>query len=853
LKDVKKDLFSSGDNKKKRKVRNRYASYLEPNEVEDGIKEKKYFKGNLRINAHNRTEAYATCEGLPLDVFIDGTIARNRALEGDIVVVELLKDLEKWKVYKDAKEEESEEVVDELLEGEAKGKPIEISREIQSQVDPLKEEDEEVDSHEDSAEVSSESLSLALKSLEIKDKSEEKKEVSPFKNKAGQPIQPTGKIVFVSESKCSKDQIGFIKPISEDGKTKEGERFCQFVPSDLKVPKMMVVINTVPDFTLDPSKYATKLVHVQMQNWKESSYMPLGKFIRVVGQAGDISAETDALLKVNRIEWAEKPWSPEILSSLPTQQYIIPNEEVEKRKDLRKTRIFSIDPATAKDLDDALHVTPLEDGNFEVGVHIADVSYFVVPGTELDKEAQHRSTTVYLIQKAIPMLPSVLCENLCSLNPKVDRLAFSVIWTLDPKGKILKEWMGRTVIRSCSKMAYSVAQLVIEGKVTSSWDQSTEQDLNELCKELGPYDGHTVPQVVGDILNLYSISSHLRKARYDNGAVGMNNAKFGFKLDDVGNPVECFEYVTREANHMIEEFMLLANIAVARKISTCFPDVALLRNHISPVERKLESFQAMCESLDLPAVDIQNSKEYGDSLTRLRQNLNPSVFSAIQTLGTRPMQLAKYFCSGEVERDLWHHYALNVDEYTHFTSPIRRYADIIVHRTLQAALSLENGSVSDPNVRKNVQDIPNQRKMHLIAENCNDRKLASRKAQEASAKLYLCLLLKAKPMIADAVIVGLGDRFITTIVPAIGTEVKIYTADLALKSKKYDEGSKSLALHWDPKVSPNQEDKEASGGVRQNLKVLDVIKVEVGIKPDKFPMDFQIKFHPFLGVSSTVA
>jgi len=615
---------SSGKKQQQKKQKDRYAPYITPEQVEAGLKNKTLFQGNVRINAHNTREGYVTCDGLELDVFIDGQTDRNRSLEGDIVIVEITTDVEKWKILKDAKDEAEEKIdqdADPVGEKSDEEEPAEGT--------PMKAEVDGITQKMSSTTVSDPDTAVTLTPEGPMQKGRTMSQKSPFVNKAGQNVQPSGKVVYLVEEKRSKQQIGFLDSQSEDGKVKPGDHFAVFKPTDIKIPKMSVPINTIPDFYSKSELYHGKLVHVEMTSWTTSSWRPKGKFVRVMGEAGEIQPETDAFLCVNRITWADQPWSNDILKDLPNKQYEISDEEISQRKDLRKYRIFSIDPPTARDLDDALHITKLDNGNFEVGVHIADVSYFVRPGSPLDKEALNRATTVYLIQKAITMLPNVLCENLCSLNPGVDRMAFSVIFTLSPEGKVLDEWFGRTVIRSCSKMSYNVAQLVIEGKLHESWDEVTDQDLPATHPQLGPYDGHTTKQMAEDISSLHNIAMHLRKGRYLNGAITMNNSKLGFKLDENGNPSEVFEYITKEANHMIEEFMLLANLRVAKKIAKAFPDIALLRNHPHPVERRLEGFAALCAELNLD-MDVSDSKKFSDSLDLLRKSMLKAKFSAVQ-------------------------------------------------------------------------------------------------------------------------------------------------------------------------------------------------------------------------------
>jgi VacB/RNase II family 3'-5' exoribonuclease len=207
--------------------------------------------------------------------------------------------------------------------------------------------------------------------------------------------------------------------------------------------------------------------------------------------------------------------------------------------------VFSIDPLTAKDLDDAVSIKALPDGTFELGVHIADVSYFVKPNTNLDSEALHRATTVYLVQKAIPMLPRLLCEELCSLNPGVDRFSFSVVWTIDADANFIGDpWFGKSIIRSCGKLAYEHAQALIDGK---TWDDLPPVTLS---------NNVSIDDIKNDTLFLFKISKILRKRRFDNGALAIQSIKLWFALDDVGNPIDTGVYRLKESNRLIEEVML---------------------------------------------------------------------------------------------------------------------------------------------------------------------------------------------------------------------------------------------------------------------------------------------------------
>ena len=301
-------------------------------------------------------------------------------------------------------------------------------------------------------------------------------------------LMPIGRVVGIVSRKDDQQFPGALEPYTNT-------RFVRFVPRDSRVPRMVIPIASAPeDFYSDPNKYKRQVYLAKMVAWRANAVNAVGEIVECLGKAGQIVVETDSILKERDIPTEE--FSPEVLADLPQigthEEWTIPPEEIAQRRDLRAHRIFSIDPLTARDLDDALSCTALGDGTFEVGVHIADVSHFIPQGSALDKEAAHRATSTYMPHTVFPMLPRLLCENLCSLVADVDRLAYSVIWTLDASGKKLSQWIGRTVIRSCGKLAYEHAQAVIE-------DESVRWSEGEYPVISQP---HTVAQVKQDIVNL---------------------------------------------------------------------------------------------------------------------------------------------------------------------------------------------------------------------------------------------------------------------------------------------------------------------------------------------------------------
>lgn len=330
----------------------------------------------------------------------------------------------------------------------------------------------------------------------------------------------------------------------------------------------------------------------------------------------------------------------------------VPDSEYASRLDLRNERIFSIDPPTARDLDDAVSIKLLDDGTYELGVHIADVSYFIAESSPLDIEASQRGTSVYLVQKVIPMLPRRLCEDLCSLNPDVDRLAFSVHWNVDIDGNFIGEpRFARSLIRSCAKLSYDHAQMVIDGK---SWK-----------KVPGIFIGNSMDMasVRNDIVLLYNLSKTLRQKRFENGSLTLKSHRLWFDMDDLGNPVGCGIYQIKEANRLIEEFMLLANIAVSHQLAMSFPEQALLRCHPPPLPQTLLDLASSLAVIGIK-LDTTSAKTLNASFEAIE---NPRHRDLIRSLAVKKMKRAAYFCAGSKDLSQYSHYALGVPLYTHFT------------------------------------------------------------------------------------------------------------------------------------------------------------------------------------------
>ncbi len=447
---------------------------------------------------------------------------------------------------------------------------------------------------------------------------------------------------------------GFAGVIERDNET------YFLVPSDLKMYTDIII----PKEKLNGAQIGQK-VFVEISDWKDQKKAPIGYVKEVLGNPNEHNVEMKAIA-------LEKGFSeifPQNVSAEAQKENDlgITENEIKNRRDMRDTLTFTIDPSDAKDFDDAISYKKLPNGNYEVGIHIADVSHYVKPGSALDKEAYERGTSVYLVDRTIPMLPEILSNDLCSLKPDVDRLTFSAIFELDKEGKVHNQWFGKTIIHSNKRFSYEEAQ--------DSLDDKNGLFHSELS-----------------VLN--GIAKKLTKERFQNGAISLDSDEVKFELDKDGKPIRVYVKKRGDTNRMIEELMLMANRKVAEFMSPKNKngDVFLYRIHDLPNKEKMEDLAFFLKKLGYK-VKLQNGVIPSDEINLLVHKMEDSPLrDTIHTAIIRTMAKAIYSTKNIG------HYGLAFKYYTHFTSPIRRYPDVVVHRMLESRI--EGKAISSDHLKK---------------------------------------------------------------------------------------------------------------------------------------------------------
>ena len=531
---------------------------------------------------------------------------------------------------------------------------------------------------------------------------------------SGGDTQPTGRVVGIARRNW-RSYVAHIdaSSVNERALATLGPQTLFASPVDRKIPR--IKIRTRQAQALLGCK-----ILVTMDEWKSTSRYPEGHFVRSLGAIESKEAEQESLLLEFDVPY--RPFSKSILACLPSEGdhwTVPPKGEQDARSlaiwrdrvDMRAENICSIDPPGCQDIDDALHAKRLPNGNIEAGVHIADVSFFVRPDTPMDAEAASRGTTVYLVDRRIDMLPHLLGTNLCSLRPFVERLAFSTVWELTPSAEVVNVRFFKSVIASKAAFTYEEAQ-----------NRKDDLSLNDAITE--------------SIRLLNDMAIKLRRGRMEAGALNLASPEVRIHLDSAESsaPIDVEQKEMRETNSLVEEFMLLANTSVARRIYEAYPTTGVLRRHAPPPADNFETLQDILKKRRGMDLDVSSSGALAASLDRCADTRDPAFNTLVRILATRCMLSAEYFCTGSVPRNSFGHYGLAMDMYTHFTSPIRRYADVLAHRQLAAAIQYEPLP----------SNLYSKHYVDQVLDNVNKRHRLAQMAGRASVEFFVGLAISAK-------------------------------------------------------------------------------------------------------------
>ncbi|KAH0396576.1 ribonuclease R, partial [Aureobasidium melanogenum] len=735
------DMVSSGQEQrvgKQTKGEMLYPDYFSVSKMITGVKAGTMHQGTFNVSPYNYLEGSVFVPAFDKPLLIIGRENSNRAISGDIVVVEVLPK-DQWKAPSSKILEE--EVVNKNDNADAdEGEAVITQQEKRALQEEVKK------THGKSAE--------------------------------GRP-QPTARVVGIIKRNW-RQYVGHVDKDSVKSSTKQSraQQTVFLIPMDKRIPKIRIRTRQAGDLL-------GKRLLVTIDAWDRESRYPVGHFVRSLGELETKGAETEALL----LEWdvQYRPFPKTVLDCLPAEghDWKVPEDKSDpgwnKRRDLRDLLICSIDPPGCVDIDDALHARTLPNGNIEVGVHIADVSNFVKPNNAMDQEASLRGTTVYLVDKRIDMLPMLLGTDLCSLKPYVERFAFSVIWELTPDADIVRADYTKSVIKSREAFAYEQAQIRVD-------DQSQQDDLTK------------------GIRMLMMLSKKLKKKRMDAGALNLASPEVRVQTEsETADPADVQTKQHLDTMSLVEEFMLLANTSVAARIYEAYPQTALLRRHAAPPKTNFEELSNQLRVKRGMELRTDSSKALADSLDTCVDPSEPFFNTLVRIMATRCMMSAEYFCSGTQAYPEFRHYGLASEIYTHFTSPIRRYADLEAHRQLAAAIDYEPLDAS----------LLSKAKLEGVCKNINVRHRNAQMAGRASVEYYVGQALKGRVVDEDGFVMRVFSNGIVVFVPRFGIEGLIRLRDLATPEPESEFDTENYVL------------KIKGEGIDRSVELFEKVKVRI--------------------------
>jgi exosome complex exonuclease DIS3/RRP44 len=678
-----------------------YPEYHSLSKMLTGIKAGTMHQGTFSVSPYNYLEGSIRVSAFEKPLLILGRENSNRSVAGDVVVVEVLPK-DQWKAP-------STKIIEE--------------ENVNKNDNPDAEDGETVVSERERRALQDEVKAAHGKSSE------------------GQP-QPTARVVGVIKRNW-RQYVGHVDKDSVRTSNKQSRTLQSvfLIPMDKRIPKIRLR-------TRQAGELLGKRVLITIDSWDRDARYPSGHFVRSLGELESKGAETEALLLEYDVQY--RPFPKTVLDCLPREGHdwrvptSIDDPGWTNRRDLKNLLVCSIDPVGCVDIDDALNAYQLPNGNFAVGVHIADVSHFVKPDTAMDKEASMRGTTVYLVDKRIDMLPTLLGTDLCSLKPYVERYAFSVLWELTPEADIVSVDFTKSVIRSREAFSYEQAQLRID-------DASHQDDLTKGMRIL------------------LQLSRKLRSKRMAAGALNLASPEVRVETEsETSDPIDVKTKQLLATNSLVEEFMLLANISVASKVHTSYPQTALLRRHAAPPASNFADLANQLRTKRGLELRVDSSKALADSLDTCTDPNSPFFNTLVRILATRCMMAAEYFCAGTRSESEFRHYGLATPIYTHFTSPIRRYADLVVHRQLAAAIEYEGAHVS----------LVGKARLESVCDNINVRHRNAQLAGRASVEYYVGQALKGHVVVEEGFVMRVFSNGFVVFVPRYGVEGLIRLRDL---------------------------------------------------------------------------
>ncbi|KAK9469084.1 hypothetical protein V1512DRAFT_289554 [Lipomyces arxii] len=740
-----------------------FLPYLTQAAIPSLLAEGRLVTGTLRVNKKNRSDAYVSTDGLlDADIYICGSKDRNRALEGDIVAVELLTVDEVWGSKREKEEKKKRKDGDEnsglQRRGSLRTRPIQKKNddvEVEGQGLLLVEEDE----------ISDDSRPLYAGHV-----------VAVIERTPGQVYSGTLGLLRPS-SQAAKEKQESDRREGHESNRNDRPKIVWFKPTDKRVPLIAIPTEQAPrDFVENHEKYVNILFVASIKRWPITSLHPFGMLIESLGTVGDHNVKINAILRDDG--FMSDTFSDPVINSLSNLSQA--NDDITGRRSFESESVYSL-CVNGKDAEQAIHVKQIGDSVIQIGVHISDVTHFIQANTPVDREAKARGTAVFMVTKTVPMLPEVLLQKFVSLEPNVQKVTFSVLLDVNTSTyDISNLWIGKSVINAKTKLSNT--------------------DL------LGIVNDGISHEAAADILILKDISLGFRKRRLNAAATELPYLNLLNQLEDEIIPIETNILDRKASSPIVDEVMIKVNSIVASILVQKLGDRALLRRHQNPNVHRLSTFVERLKLLGIP-IDSSSSSKLQNALFQIGDE---DRLKGLETLLLKTFSRAKYFVAGKVEKSEQSHYLLNLPVYTTFTSPTRQYADLLVHRQLDAVL----------NNRDYTMDLEALTK---LADHCNDRKDASKHAQEQSIHLFLCeainnLSSSTGQLIRDAIVICVYESAFDVLIPEFGIEKRVHCDQLPLEKAEFDKTTRLLELYWEKGIDsatyvPDDErDKSEYGG-----------------------------------------